>query len=187
MYGREGWMNAKAMRARGMSFSEIGRALGLDRRTAKKLCLAEEPPIPKSREKPSVLDSYKDIIDAWLERRPKMGATQICAQLTPLGYAGSYPTVKRYVATRKEDMVRRATVRFEIVPGFQAQADFGKLRVRFLSGEVSKVVFFAFQMGFSRYRAVSLCPDETQDTLIACMTAHSPISAVYPRSSCWTT
>ena len=38
MYSKDTWMNAKVMRAQGMSFVEIGAALGIDRRTAKKLC-----------------------------------------------------------------------------------------------------------------------------------------------------
>lgn len=41
MYGKDVWVNAKAMRAQGMSFVEIGSALGMDRRTAKKLCVME--------------------------------------------------------------------------------------------------------------------------------------------------
>lgn len=52
-----------------------------------------------------------------------MKATAIFAQLGPLGYAGSYPTVKRHVARKKEALARQATVRFETLPGYQAQVD----------------------------------------------------------------
>lgn len=99
-----------------------------------------------------------------------MKATTFFAQLGPLGYAGSYPTVMRYVARKKEALARQATVRFETLPGYLAQVDFGKLRVEFLSGEVRRITFFLLQLGFSRYRVVSVCPDETRDTLIACLT-----------------
>lgn len=95
----------------------------------------------------------------------------ITAQLEPLGWTGSYATVKRYVAARKAELTHRATVRFETLPGYQAQVDFGKVRVSLLSGDIQRIVFFALQMGFSRYRVAYVCSDETQDTLIACPSA----------------
>jgi transposase len=169
MYGKGTWVNARAMRAHGMSYVEIGAALGIDRRTVKKLCMMEDIPEPEARERSSIIDPFAEVIDAWLEKRPSLKASVIAAQLEPLGYAGSYATVKRYVASKKADLTKRATVRFETLPGYQAQVDFGKVRVAFLSGEVERIVFFALQMGFSRYRTAYVCPDETQDTLIACL------------------
>ena len=56
MYGKDTWVNARAMRAAGMSYNEIGAAFGIDRRTAKKLCCQEEIPACKARERPSQLD-----------------------------------------------------------------------------------------------------------------------------------
>lgn len=171
MYGKETWMNAKAMRAAGMSYLEIGQALGIDRRTAKKLCLQDDLPEPKSRSRPSLLDPYTEIIDAWLEKRPKLKATVIYSRLGPLGYEGSYQTVKRYVSKKKDDLIKQACVRFETLPGYQAQVDFGKVKVHFLTGGIQRIVFFAIQMGFSRFRLAMICPDETRDTLIACLSS----------------
>ena len=171
MYRKGTWVNAKAMRTQGMSYNEIANALGINKRTAIKLCKRDGIPTPAPRDRPSILDPFTEIVDAWLEKRPRMNATVIFSQLQPLGYAGSYPTVKRYVASKKEELSHRATVRFETLPGFQAQVDFGKLRVEFLSGEVRRVTFFVLQMGFSRYRIAYVCPDETRDTLIACLSS----------------
>ena len=69
MYGKDTWVNAKALRAQGMSYVEIGAALGIDRRTAKKLCGMEDIPEPAARERSSIIDPYKEVIDAWLEKR----------------------------------------------------------------------------------------------------------------------
>ncbi|MBC7230886.1 MAG: class II aldolase/adducin family protein [Actinobacteria bacterium] len=44
MYREEWWVNARALRKQGMSYKDIGLALGMDWRTAKKLCEAEELP-----------------------------------------------------------------------------------------------------------------------------------------------
>ncbi len=51
MYGKETWVNAKAMRSQGMSYDEIARALGINKRTAMKLCSQKEIPIPAPRER----------------------------------------------------------------------------------------------------------------------------------------
>ena len=179
MYRKETWVNTKAMRSQGISYNEIARALGINKRTAMKLCNQKEIPAPAPRDRPSILDPFTEIIDAWLEKRPKMNATAVFARLGPLGYDGSYPTVKRYVSQKKEALAHQATVRFETLPGYQGQVDFGKVRVEFLSGEVRRVTIFCLQMGFSRYRVAYVCPDETRDTLIACLSsAFSEIGGV---------
>lgn len=61
MYGKDTWVNARAMRAPGMSYVEIGSALGIDRRTANKLCLMEDTPEPAARERSSIIDPYKEV------------------------------------------------------------------------------------------------------------------------------
>ena len=166
MYREEWWVNARALRKQGMSYKDIGLALGMDWRTAKKLCEAEEMPRPKERERSSKLDDFKPLIDAWLDMRPKLQASLITDRLQGLGYNGSYTIVKDYVRERKQQMANLAVVRFETVPGYQAQADFGKLRVEFLSGWLH-IIFLVVMLGFSRLRRTTLVPDETRTSLIA--------------------
>jgi transposase len=169
MYREEWWVNAKAMRKQGMSYKDIGLALGMDWRTAKKLCESEEPHRPRKRERSSKLDKFKPLIDTWLEMRPKMQASLITARLEGLGYDGSYTIVKDYVRKRKREMANLAVMRFETVPGYQAQADFGKLKVQFLSGW-AHVIFLVVMLGFSRLRRTTLVPDETRTSLISGLT-----------------
>lgn len=165
MYQKEWWMNARALRKQGMSYKDIGKTLGMDWRTAKKLCEAEEPPRPQARERSSKLDDYKALIDAWLEMRPKMEASLITDRLQSLGYDGSYTIVKDYVRERKGEMANLAVVRFETVPGYQSQADFGKLKVELIGGW-DYAIFLVVMLGFSRLRRTVLVPDETRVSLI---------------------
>lgn len=72
-----------------MSYKDIGSALGMDWRTAKKLCCSEELPRPRERERSSKLDDSKPLIDAWLDMRPKLQASLITSRLQGLGYDGS--------------------------------------------------------------------------------------------------
>jgi len=169
MYREEWWVNARALRKQGMSYKDIGLALGMDWRTAKKLCEAEELPRPRERERSSKLDEFKPLIDAWLDMRPKPRASLITDRLQGLGYDGSYTIVKDYVRERKQQMANLAVVRFETVPGYQAQADFAKLRVQFLSGWLH-VIFLVVMLGFSRLRRTTLVPDETRTSLISGLT-----------------
>jgi len=166
MYREKTWMDAKSLRAQGMSYVEIGELLGIDRRTAKRLCEEEEPPQAKGRERSSKLDAFKMVIDSWLEMRPKMRSTIIYERLKPLGYEGSYTIVKDYVRARREELAQIATVRFETLPGYQAQADFGEAKVSFLSGR-SPVILLVYLLGFSRWRKTLVTPDETRQSLIA--------------------
>lgn len=169
MYRKEWWVNARALRKQGMSYKDIGLALGMDWRTAKKLCESDEPPRHKARKRCSKLDEYKPLIDAWLEMRPKLQASLITDRIQSLGYEGSYTIVKDYVRARKREMAKLAVVRFETVPGYQAQADFGKIKVELLSGLVY-IIFLVVMLGFSRFRRTILVPDETRTSLISGLT-----------------
>lgn len=169
MYRREEWVNAKSLRAQGMSYEEIGRTLGMDWRTAKKLCGTPEPPQARQRERSSKLDEFKPVIDAWLEKWPRMKATIIRDRLGPLGYDGGYTILKEYVHEKKADIAKVATVRFETLPGYQAQVDFGEARLEFLGG-LRKVILLVFLLGFSRFRKTVLCPDQTRSSLISGLT-----------------
>lgn len=169
MYKEMTWMEAKRLRAQGMSYQEIGQMLGIDRRTAKKLVEDNEPPAPSPRDRSTKADEYEDVIRIWLEDRPKMQATFIHERLKPLGYKGSYSVVKRKVAEIREELDRIATVRFETLPGHQAQVDFGEARLRFLAGTF-KVILLVVMFGFSRWRRTMLCPNQTRASLTAGLT-----------------
>ncbi|MBC7230281.1 MAG: hypothetical protein H5T74_07820 [Actinobacteria bacterium] len=54
-------MNARALRKQDMSYKDIGFALGMVWRTAKKLCEAEELPRPRERERSSKLYPFKPL------------------------------------------------------------------------------------------------------------------------------
>lgn len=168
MYRGEAWMNVRSLKKQGLSYREIGRRLGMDRRTVARLYRTQEAPKRKPRALPSQLDPFKSTVDAWLESCPTLTATKVFERLRPLGYEGGYPTIKRYVRSTKDTISKTATVRFETLPGYQAQVDFGAVRVAYLSGSVLER-FFVLQTGFSRFRVVSVCDDETRATLTACL------------------
>ena len=62
-------------------------------------------------------------------------------------------------------------VRFEGVPGEFSQHDFGQVDVRYVSGRVERIHFFASRLKWSRVAHVVLVPDERVETLIRSLLA----------------
>lgn len=152
MYGEIEWMQVKRLRQEGYGYKTIGRELNMDRRTAKKLSLMEKPPRQCKRQKRSVLDEFKIYIDLWLKDKPRLRATVIQDRIEKLGWRGNYSTVKRYVRKKKNELLREATVRFETLPGQQAQVDFGCVKVKYLNGEEERINIYLMTLGFSRMK-----------------------------------
>jgi len=166
MYGEIEWLKVKSLARQGYGFKPIGRKLGLDWRTVKKLFYMPAPPQPRPRERASILDNFKPIIDGWLGLNPQMMAVDIERKLRSLGYEGSYSTVKRYGHFRKEEIFREATVRFETLPGQQAQVDFAVARAHYVDGSEDKVVIYFFLLSFSRWKEADISENQRRKALM---------------------
>ena len=82
---------------------------------------------------PRMIDPYAHLIDAWLRRQPKLKASVIWERLVAEhGFTGHYQRVKVYVRENRARLVRADRPsrpglhrRFEVLPGAQAQVDWG--------------------------------------------------------------
>jgi len=164
------WMEIRADHQKGLSYSELGRKYNIDRRTAKKYAESESrPEYVLTDSKPSKLDPYKAQIVMWLEEAP-YSAMRIWEKIKEQGFEGSYSVVKHFVRGKKEQLNEQATVRFETMPGLQAQMDwafFEDYRVR-ENGEEKKLYCFLMILGYSRMRYIEFVTDMSTDTLIRC-------------------
>lgn len=163
-------MEIRADHQKGLSYSEIGRKYNIDRRTAKKYAESDSrPEYVLTDSKPSKLDPYKAQIMMWLEEAP-YSAMRIWEKVREQGFEGGYTVVKQYVRGKKEQLNEQATVRFETMPGLQAQVDwafFEDYRVR-ENGEEKKLYCFLMILGYSRMRYIEFVTDMSTDTLIRC-------------------
>jgi transposase len=105
---------------------------------------------PASRS--SKLDPFKDYLRQRRAEHP-LSAVRLIEEIRPMGYTGSLPTLRRFLATLdgQDRQQKRLTVRFETPPGHQAQADWafaGKLPDA--AGTPRPVYVFAFVLSFSR-------------------------------------
>lgn len=163
-------MEIRSDHQKGLSYSELGRKYNIDRRTAKKYAESETRPVYSLTDsKPSKLDPYKGQIMMWLEEAP-YSAMKIWEKVREQGFEGGYTVVKQYVRGKKEQLNEQATVRFETMPGLQAQVDwafFEDYRVR-ENGEEKKLYCFLMILGYSRMRYIEFVTDMSTDTLIRC-------------------
>jgi transposase len=164
------WMDIRSDYKKGMSYKEIGNKHNIDWRTAKKYAKSDHKPSYELTEpKPSKLDPYKETIDLWLEEAP-YSAVRIQEKLEELGSDCKYTIVRTYVATKKSELNDKVTVRFETVPGLQAQVDWAHFEDHriIVNGEEKKLYCFLIVLGYSRMRYVEFVTDMTTTTLIRC-------------------
>jgi transposase len=166
----ESWMNVRRFRAlfeRGASYTEIAAECGIDWRTAKKYLQQPGgvvPPAATSRKgtQPRVIDPFTGVIDAMLRRDIRIPAAVIHERLVAEhGFAHTYQRVKLYVAEarpriaaqlgeQQEDSLGGLHRRFEVVPGAQAQVDWGDEGEILAHVGITKVYSFHMVLSWSR-------------------------------------
>jgi len=141
------------------SKKSIGRALGLDVRTVRKILRQKEPrPYERKKRGSAALAPFLGFI------RERLAAVGYCArsifeELQGRGYEGSYDAVKRLVSPLRKEAFPDATVRFETPPGRQAQVDWGQCWTTF-DGKKTKIHIFVFTLGYSRRMYATATRDE---------------------------
>lgn len=164
------WMDIRADYKKGLSYTELGIKHNIDWRTAKKYAHSEHKPKYELNEpKPSKLNPYKAQIDLWLEEAP-YSAVRIQEKLEEIGCDCKYTIIRQYVATKKTELNQKATVRFETMPGLQAQVDwafFENYRI-YEDGQWKKLYCFLMILGYSRMRYIEFVTDMGTSTLIRC-------------------
>ena len=119
----------------------------------------------------SMLDQYKNIIDEKLENN-NIPATGIYFLLkTKYDFKGKYGIVRKYVSSKKDNIISNLTIRFETIKGYQSQVDWKeKLKLHDNKGNEYIVSIFLIVLGNSRYKYIELTFDQTQLTFFKCMT-----------------
>jgi transposase len=189
MLNLEEWMDIRSLRREGHSIKQIVRLTGHSRNTVRKTLRQKEPADFKSSERTSKLDPYKDYL------RERFLATGLSAQrlfgeVRPMGYDGSVITVRRFIATLRPEVARKAklTVRFETPPGKQAQVDWMYCgRFALPSGAWLPVYAFVMVLCFSRMLFAAFTTSMKLSTFLRCHREASSSSAVGRSRSSTTT
>lgn len=155
----------------GRTISEVARERGLSRNTVKKyLREGERPHGSKGKHRGSMLDGYKERIDALLGQGV-YNCQVILERLQAEGYGGGISILKDYVKGRRPPAIKVAPAvqRYETPPGRQAQMDWGIMKYQDLDGEMRKVAVFVIVLGFSRACYIEFCRRCDLSSLLRCL------------------
>ena len=140
---------------------------GLDKRTVKKYLKEGEVPSYKKITRQSQLEAYKPLIEGWLSQ-DNYQASRIHELLICEGFKGSYDIVQRHVKTIKEKRYKAAYIRFETMPGQQAQVDFADFKIKCADGSEVTIYCFIMVLGYSRHMYIEFIDKCTMTNFLAC-------------------
>jgi transposase len=177
----ESWMNIRRFRAlhvAGATFAEIGRECGCDWRTVRKYLAEDAPsappaPPPRAGTQPKLITPFIPLVEGWLRTDIDLKATVIHERLVAEhGFTGNYQRVKMFVvearpriaaelAEGEDNPLTGLHRRFEVVPGAQAQVDWGEEGD--LLGHVGIGAIYSFHMTLSYSRDPFCCFTTSMD------------------------
>jgi transposase len=140
----------KDMDRRGMAISEIARITGHDRKTIRAI-MNGPVSLPPQKRKPRA--KKLDPFVPYLEKRIEEGVVncnKLLDEIRRQGYRGGKSLVKNFVQPYREARRQEATVRFETLPGEQAQVDWGHFGFIEHHGRRRKLYGFVMTLGWSR-------------------------------------
>ena len=134
--------------------------------------------------RPSQATPWTPHLETWLTEDSALPGVELLRRAREAGYGGGKSAL--YELIRR---LRRPTaaplVRFEGVPGEFSQHDFGQVDVRYLSGKVERVHFFASRLKWSRVVDVHLVTDEREESLIRALLAAFETFGGVPLVTVW--
>ncbi len=160
-------MDIRSLAKQGYSQRHIARLTGLSRHTVKKYLQEGTLPVYKKVDRESILGPYRGLIDGWLGQQDYQ-ASRIYELLKLQGFTRSYDVVQRYVKSVKEQRDRIAYVRFETMPGQQAQVDFADFQIHCADGTTITSYCFLMVLGFSRHLYIEFIEHCTMTNFLAC-------------------
>ncbi len=170
----EEFMNIFRLKEQGFSISAISRIMGHDRKTIRKYLNRGKgnPPRSKPRGKRvSKLDPFKEEILTLLHRHEHefIPATVIYEKLIDQGYQGSLSLLQKWIKQYRNNYQRKVVLRYETLPGEQAQVDWGEKKIKDVkTGIIKKVYIFCMTLCWSRVRFVHFVPKQDMYHFLLC-------------------
>lgn len=168
----------KTLYQKGYNKTQIGRMLGIDRKTVRKVLKeaeaqtqapeAEAAAAPPKTGWPSMLDKYREYIEIQLAK--DLSITRIYQDLQKeYGVECGYTTLRDYVAKIRKSKPHAYMV-LHSLPGEEAQVDFGYIGTLKVNGIPHKAWVFVMSLSYSRYMYASITLDQSVQTFIRCHT-----------------
>lgn len=160
----------KTLYQKGYNKTQIGRMLGIDRKTVRKVLKNDVQEKETGQESgwPSMLDAYREYIEIQLGK--KLSITRIHQDLQrEFGMECGYTTLRDYVAKLRRN-IPHAYMVLHSLPGEEAQVDFGYIGTLKVNGSPRKAWVFIMSLSYSRYMYAAITLDQSVQTFIRCHT-----------------
>ena len=140
----------------GLSKSEIAKSLGVTRKTVRRNLEKDTLPKYSRKESSSKLDRYKSYVEERLSKY-NLSSYKLYEEVVKQGYKGKYGILNLFVRSKKKELKNKAVLRFETLPGEQAQVDWGSCGSIYdvEQRQVIKLYCFVIVLGFSRVKYVA--------------------------------
>lgn len=163
----------KTLYQKGYNKTQIGRILGIDRKTVRKVLKDDvnQKETGQGIQKavwPSMLDEYREYIEIQLGK--ELSITRIHQDLQKeFGVECGYTTLRDYVAKLRRNTPHAYMV-LHSLPGEEAQVDFGYIGTLKVNGSPRKAWVFVMSLSYSRYMYAAITLDQSVQTFIRCHT-----------------
>lgn len=165
----EEWVDIRVLHQQGATIKQIARELGLARNTVRKALREEHGPQYQHRTpRASKLDPYKDYLRVRLEQVPLISGVRLYEEIQTQGYTGEISILRDFLRPLRDQHAHDLTVRFETLPGQQAQVDWGSFGSLTEAGITSKLYGFVFILGYSRAMYVEFTTSQVIESLLRC-------------------
>jgi len=160
----------------GWSIRRISRELYISRERVRRIVASnsekrattQDSQIKQKTKRISKLDPYKSYIGDLLERYPAITGQRVYEHLCDKGYDGGITIVRDYLQGIRVVVSKTPVIMVETLPGQRAAHDWSDYNIQFTSkdaGELTKVTFFSYILGYSRRQYISVVKDKKQETL----------------------
>ncbi len=136
----------------GLTITAIANIMNLTRKTiSANLKKETAPKYNRKKQKESKLNPYREYIKMQLEAYD-LTAERLFRKIKEQGYKGGYGIVAKFVNIEKKELRKRAVLRFETLPGEQAQVDWGYFGEIYDQEQKRRIKLYCFFMilGYSR-------------------------------------
>lgn len=204
----ERWLELRRFRglveSGAMSLSEVAKETGLNWRTVSKYLSADGPVSPprrspSGRSRARMIDEFAPLVDSMLRAEILMKAAVIHERLAgEYGFTGNYQRTKLYVQEARPRIAQELGIspkelagmhrRFEVIPGAQAQVDWGDEGKILAHMGIAKVYSFHMTLSYSRDPFCCFTTSQDLQTFFECHRrafAHFggvPMTIVYDRT-----
>jgi transposase len=116
--------------------------------------------------RPSLLDPYHPFLQETLQRYPRLRATRLFEMVRQRGYPGSVVHLRRLVRTLRPRPAAEAYLRLTVLPGEQAQADWGAFGTVRIGHATRRLSAFVLVLSWSRALHAVFTLDESLESFL---------------------